>query len=144
MRPNALPKVQKCARAEADVLILLRRGAASAAGGAAEGDSFTALGAYLASQGLDIWPVEAPYLTSDELLVLGWIAYVQRQRADVAVLMTPALLEHLEACVKQLESANLRIPYSAAQRLNTLPDSPLAVVQERPTLRTMQKGRWAR
>lgn len=80
-------------------------------------DPFRALGGYVTARGFDIWPVAAPYVTDDELKVLGWLTYFKRAWADAVVVVDPELSSILAACARCLADRGVRLPFRVAQRV---------------------------
>lgn len=111
-------RVRVAAQSPAErIVIELIRGAAAGAGDT----PFAALAREAAAVGMRILGPKAPFLTADEIALVGWIAYRQREW-ELSVEVAPAAIDDAaQACADVLTARNLRLAFLSVQRLSFLP-----------------------
>lgn len=88
----------------------------AAAGGAADA-GFAALVREARLAGMRILPSRAPFLTGDEVRLIGWVAYRQREWEVSLPLAPDAIDAAAERCAEALKARRLRLPFLSVQRL---------------------------
>lgn len=99
-------------RIEDRAIHLLR--AASAA--FAEDSPFASLASVARRAGLSILAVGAPYISTDETIIIGALAGYQRQWGDRHILRGADFAPVLALCAEELTTRGIRLPYIAMQR----------------------------
>lgn len=80
--------------------------------------------------GYDFRPIDAPHATEDELRIVGWLAYFQRERSDIFVHVDAAMRRPLTGCADALVEVGLRLPYRAVLRAVALTEKPVETAAE--------------
>jgi hypothetical protein len=75
--------------------------------------------------GMRILAPKAPFLAEDEVRLIGWIAYRQREWELSAAIAPLGLDDAADACARALKAQGLRLPFLAVQRLGFVPGAEM-------------------
>lgn len=120
--PQRLTSVAKLSLVE-KLAIDLIRGSGSLA---ADSGAFKRLTDDAKRAEMKISALDCPFLTRDEINLLGCIALMQRQRADLTIDLPREMLVSIEACAKIISRQGLTLEYRNVSRMTR--DAPVHVV----------------
>jgi len=80
-------------------------------------DSYGLLAVMAKQAGWSILPPDAPFLSQDEVAILGHLASRQRQWDGRSVEPPAALAAQIDRCAAELKADGFRLPYISLQRL---------------------------